>query len=178
MWLVLQLSIRQLSAISLLEKQVAMNNWSSSLSTIFAFSSCYWFLLLHMTASCPILLNLLLSSGLLQHLKGGWPFLSPALLLFFAAELSPTAWVFLFFCHLLFPSSLCLASKAPSRTPSCLMTRLYSCACKALKSSASVILDKFFAFSKVVIVASNLLGSVTKIFSTILESLPKKNPTI
>ncbi|KAL4312146.1 hypothetical protein GQ457_01G025590 [Hibiscus cannabinus] len=47
--------------------------------------------------------------------------------------------------------------------PSCLITRICSCACNALKSSAKVIFDISFVFSKVVMVASNLFRDITRV---------------
>ncbi|KAK9114716.1 hypothetical protein Syun_021513 [Stephania yunnanensis] len=50
------------------------------------------------------------------------------------------------------------------------MRFLCSCACIALNNSAKLTLAKFLIFSSDEIVASNLVGLVTRIFCTILES--------
>ena len=89
------------------------------------------------------------------------------LLWWLAVESSPLVNWFFFF--LPFSAYWCLAGRAPSISASCLLILLCSCACKAFKSSTSVISNKSLGFSKVVMDASNLVGTATRIFSTILE---------
>ena len=109
-----------------------------------------------------------------QCLQGGYfPLELPTLfLLLLCAAASPFAcWCFLFFFFLFLQPSSCLVGKASSTVDSCLITICCSCACKEFNNSANVILDKSLVFSKVVMIASNLSGIVTKTFSTIRESL-------
>ena len=78
-------------------------------------------------------------------------------------------WTWFFLKWLL--ESVYFACNAPSVTWSSLISLLCSWACKAFINSAKLILDRSLVFSKVVIDASYLSGTVTRIFSTILQSV-------
>ena len=187
MWFVHPLSINHYALEILLEKPVATKstssssfaNWGSTSFCSLWFTSCCSLWFLQMTASCLSWLHLLhLASGLLQHLNGGWPNLLQCLqgglfllLWLLCATTSPfSCWFCLIWLPLFLQPPLWLAIKAPSIAPSCLMALLCSCACKAFKSSAREIFYRYFVFSRVVMVASNLSVTVTSSFSTILES--------
>jgi len=84
-----------------------------------------------------------------------------------------TAWnlIFLNNFFLSFSEFWCLAGKVSYAKQSYLISLHCSWACMAFKSSSDVILDIYFVFFKVVINASYLLGTVSIIFSTILEPI-------
>ena len=87
---------------------------------------------------------------------------------------------FLFFFPL-WPRLTCnFAYNAPLIDHSCLINLICSCACKAFKGLAKVMVDKSFEFSKAEIVISNLSRTVTSSFYTILESAnsPPNNLTL
>ena len=68
------------------------------------------------------------------------------------------------------PTLCCLVANAPSSVVSSLINLLCSCAFNSLSNSAKEIVEKSLVFSKVVMVASYISGTVTRIYSTILES--------
>lgn len=136
-WFMQPLSVSQSSEEFWIEKHVAINIWSlSSWPATWAYSSCFWGLVLQITALCPSWLHLLhLALGLFQHLNGGWPILLqcwyggkfllkkfPLLWNWLAVNLLFEAWFFLENFFLSFSESWCLVGKAPSAKWSYLMS--------------------------------------------------------
>ena len=168
-WFVQPLSINHESLeLLLVAKHVAVKSCSSSCSSGLDF---------HIRYAFPILPQFLhLTSGLHQHFLWGWFIflkcrqegkVSPCCLL------EPSGFLFL---HLLFflslpPLEFCVFIwKAPCTASSCLIILLYFCAYRAFFSSPKVMVDKSFDSSNANIFNSYFLGTVTRIFCTILSS--------